>query len=247
MNTTYRVPGHDAYREEATRITSRFKHTLATALAGLFIHWSAEATIIDGGVSLGAGSFVKLTVPFTESDPDNTVGEDTFQTSNLYGFDEGQNIELTTDLAVNRLADGTGGGLLSGVLPAGTVVASHYIFFDPLGVEGQNGFVEFDSDVLGIISSRANLAASDFLINNGVTYLNPRARGLEAGDQAVIAGLRRINVGWAASSPGDFIRVLTAFSPGAAPGPGGGTIPAPATLALLVVGLVGMGYMRRKS
>ena len=154
---------------------------------------TVSATIVSGAVTGGqsltqGGTFVKLTVPFTNSDPDNTVGNDTFEDPNLYGFDEGQNIDISVDLAVDILADGMGGSSGSGIVPMGSTVASHYIFFDPAATTGgttQVGTVSFDSDIFGIITSTSNLAASDFLINTGVTYLNPTLRGLESGDSAI--------------------------------------------------------------
>jgi hypothetical protein len=204
-----------------------------------------SATIVSGAVTGGSsltqgGTFVKLTVPFSESNPVNTVGQNTFQTPNLYGFDEGQNIDITVDLAVNIVADGFGGSGGAGIVPTGSTVASHYIFFDPQNVTSQVGTVTFDSDIFGIITSTANLAASDFLVNTGVTYLNPGLRGLEAGDNVTITGLREITVDWSASTPGDYIRVLTDFSPGA-------VVPIPAAAWLFGSGLLGLiGIARRK-
>ncbi len=146
-----------------------------------FVAQPVSATVILGAVTGGGsfnqgGIFQKLVVPFTESDPDNTVGKNTFQDQNLYGFDEGQNIVITADLAVDILADGLGGGGGPGIVNQGSTVASHYIFFDPKGSATQMGSVTFDSAIFGIITSTGNLAASDFLINTGVNYLNPEFR-----------------------------------------------------------------------
>lgn len=130
-----------------------------------------------GMVTSGGGSFVKLSPGFTDSNPDNTVGNNTFDNLNLYGFDEDQNTTVMTNpLNVDILAS-TG---ISGSLTVGTVVASHYIFFDPLGSANQEGWVEFDSNILAIIGSTTNLANSDYLANTGVTYLNPGALTLLA-------------------------------------------------------------------
>jgi hypothetical protein len=206
----------------------------------------ASATIISGAVTGGAsfdqgGNFVKLAVPLTGSTPVNTVGNDTFQDPNLYGFDEGQNLTTTSTLEVNDLADGLGGGSGPGTIPSGVTLASHYVFFDPEATTTQVGTISFDSDVFGVITSSENLLASDFLIPTGINYLNPGNRGLEAGDNVTITGLQTITVDWLAFSPGDYIRVLTAFSPA------GTVVPIPAAVWLFGSSLVGLiGISRRK-
>jgi len=201
---------------------------------------NANATIMTGDVTTGSGSFYKLSPGFTDSTPDNTVGDNTFQNPNLYAFDEDQNTAvLNTALNVDILAS-TG---LTGSLAVGTIVASHYVFFDPAGSTHQVGWVDFDSDILAIITSTGNLAASDYLANTGVTYLNPSLRGLESGDHVSVAAgnTKRLNVDWTASTPGDYVRVLTTYSPAAA-----GTIPEPGTLALLGLGLAGLRFGRKQ-
>jgi len=102
------------------------------------------------------------------------------------------------------------------------------------------GTVNFDSDVLAIITSTTNLAASDFLEKTGVNYLSPSLRGLEAGDSVTISGTRQILFDTTASSPGDYVRVLTAFSPAAA------LTPEPAAPLLLGTGLLAIGVGRRR-
>ena len=197
----------------------------------------AGATIIGGAVTGGTalsagGTFVKLTVPLANPfGPPNSVGNDNFQSPDLYGFDEDQNILLTAPLIVN---------VGSSPIPAGTTVASHYIFFDPGPTQQVIGTVNFDSDVLGIITTTNDLAASDFLANTGVNYLNPGARGLEAGDSVAISGAQQIRFDTFASSPGDYVRVLTAFSPSAA------AVPEPGSMTLLSGGLLTVMYMFRK-
>jgi len=177
------------------------------ALLALVIPLTATVT---GGAVIGEsttpkGVFVKLTVPLANpSGPANSVGQDTFNTPNLYAFDEDQNINLKSDLATD---------VGQNPIPAGKVVASHYIFFDPGPGTEVFGVVEFDSPVLAIITGTGTLAASDFLANTGVNYLNPSARGLEPGDYVTISDKKQITFHTVASSPGDYVRVLTEFSP----------------------------------
>ena len=221
----------------------KLSSVIAAGLLSLASH-QVSATIVSGVVTGGSsfnngGVFVKLGVPFTESTPDNTVGDNNFNDFNLYGFDESQNINLAADLTIDILADGIGGGSGSGVISAGTIIASHYIFFDPASLRTQIGDITFDSNILGIITSSANLNDSDFLANTGVNYLSPGLRGLEGGDTVSITGLDTLSVNWSAGSPGDYIRVLTATSPSA--------VPVPAAVWLFGSGLVGLvGVARRR-
>lgn len=210
----------------------------------------ASATIVSGTAQIvnhhspNNSGFVKLFVPFNNPHPahsTNTVGNNNFNTNKLYGFDEDQNILLATNLMVDQLADGSGGQSGAGSIAAGTMVASHYVFFDPKvrnPLIHQKGTVTFDADILGIITTRSKLDDSDVLANTSVTYLNPGLRGLESGDSADITGLRTMSVNWHAGSPGDYVRVLTAYSPGA--------VPAPPMIALFGLGLIGLGWMSRK-
>jgi len=165
---------------------------------------------VSGGAVIGEspepkGQFIKLNIPLGNPfGPANSVGENTFESPNLYAFDEDQNItlkkDLNTDVGLNPI-------------PAGRVVASHYVFFDPRSGTEIVGVVDFNSHVLAIITSTDNLAASDFLANTGIRYLSPSARGLESGDYVTISGPNQIMFHTVASNPGDYVRVLTEFSP----------------------------------
>jgi hypothetical protein len=177
----------------------------------------ARATIIGGAVTGGnsltaKGVFKKLTPPLSNPHgATNSVGNDTFNDPNLYGFDENQNFIGAAPLHVDVSRNG-----LPGVIPARTEVASHYVFFDPVNTPHQIGYVDFDGEILAIITSRFNLISSDFLARTSVNYLSPTKRGLEADtDSARIDPNHpnRLLVNWAASSPGDYIRVLTVHSP----------------------------------
>lgn len=162
-----------------------------------------SATVIDGKIlrQNGNGAFVKLKtdVPFD-------VGADNFDTDHLYAFDEDQNITLVEPIRVDI-------GAPRGAIPAGTVVASHYVFFDSLsGIH--IGTVDFDAPILGVAAYQDTMGATDFLANTRVNYISTELRGLEEGDQVWIDedNPNRLWVYWAGSSPGDYIRVFTAQS-----------------------------------
>ncbi len=164
----------------------------------------AAATVLGGAVTGGSAAGAGFEV--LAAGEGLVVGDDTFQRPGLYAFDEDQNITLDRDLRVD----------IGAVIARGTVVASHYVFFDPGPGTSQKGWVEFDSVVLGIATETPTLRATDFLANTDVIYLSPGLRGLEWEDRVWIDPDNpfRIRVDWIASTPGDYIRVFTAKSPG---------------------------------
>lgn len=223
--------------------TLPFKPTVAAAAVALALSIAlpstGSATIIGGSVTGGTaftngGVFQKLTPPLSNPfGAPNSVGNNTFQSNNLFGFDEDQNIVLAAPLTVDIVASGPL------TLATGTIVASHYIFFDPGPSRSIVGTVDFDADVIAIITSLDNLTGSDFLANTGVNYLSPGLRGLESGDSVTISGPRQILFDTTASTPGDYVRVLTAFSPTA--------VPEPSTIAVIGAGLIGLVASRRRA
>ena len=186
----------------------------AAALAAL----PAQAGVVSGNVTGGnaGGSFVELSPA-----PGFTVGNNNQQNPNLNAFDEVQNLTLAADVA--------------GIM-AGTRVSSHYVFFDPQPSRSIVGNVTFDGAILAVITATGDLLASDALFGRpGVTYLNPAARGLEAGDTFSVVG-NTLGVNWTASSPGDYIRVLTAAAG-----------PEPGIWAMLLFGFFATGSALRNS
>jgi hypothetical protein len=112
-----------------------------------------SGAILDGAIlqQSGQGRFIVLDAsqPFA-------VGQDHFDDDNLYAFDEAQMITLTRALAVDI------GGTPEGVLPIGTELASHYVFFDSVQ-SSHFAYVVFDAPILGVATRQATLAASDDL------------------------------------------------------------------------------------
>jgi hypothetical protein len=96
------------------------------------------------------------------------------------------------------------------------VVVSHNVFFD-LTSGAMSGTINLDSAVVAILSSTKTLAASDFLISNGVEYVKHGNRSLEGIDKVEIVDSRNIRMRLFAASPGDYVRVLKLYSPGATP------------------------------
>lgn len=165
---------------------------------------AAGAVVLDGEILQqdGNGQFMKL-----KTDTPFSVGQDNFNTDHLYAFDEDQNIELERAIRVD-----IGGEV--GIIPGGTTVASHYVFFDSYsGIH--YGYVYFDAPILGVAAYQDTMAATDFLANTDVNYISTELRGLEDGDRVWIdpEDPHKLFVYWAGSSPGDYIRVFTARSP----------------------------------
>lgn len=141
-------------------------------------------------------------------------------------FIESENLTLSVGLPVDVTAAGTVdalGDLTPGVIPAGTLLNSYFLFSDPVGntASTYEGFVEFDQPILGVIVTRDNLAASDLLVGNpGTTYGDFPARNLELGansDRVVLSVSRfRLGFRFSTSSAADHVRVITAPTPGAA-------------------------------
>ncbi len=195
------------------------KTRLSTAaIAAFAVAGSANAAIVTG--ELTGGSAFNNGGVFQEFTP-TTVGNNHQQSNNLFAFNENQAVALAADV---------------GGVTAGTVVDSHYVFFDPGPSRRGIGYVDFNSEILGVLITRADMDATDALLGLGsVNYVSVNLRGLENADSFNVVG-NRLNIDWTASRPGDYVRVLTATA-----------VPEPASWAMLIggFGLVG-GAMRRR-
>lgn len=211
-------------------------------LAFLAITTNTPASIVNGNITSGGGAWT-----FINNPAGLTVGNDTYQDSNLYGFNETQNVIINQDITGytqwNWLNNSSTD--ISVAIATGTEVASHYIFFDPAGFETIEGWVDFDAEVLAIIVDTNTLSLTDSLMNTSVTYLNPGLRGLENWQDWVRvdpANANRIDLRLRASSPGDYIRVLTRHSIIAA-----AAVPEPSIILMMGFGLLGLGLIRRQT
>jgi hypothetical protein len=170
----------------------------------------------------------------------------------IHGWDELQAHLLTEDVVVDIEAPGTYTNLVSlgtFVIPMGTLLSSHLLYFDPALDSSRTATFTFDSPIIGVIvrngTSDADdrLLATDFLGHPNTTY--PGAfyaqRGLEMeGAESVTSSADRLTLTafLTAGDPGDQIRVLTSAS-------GDTVIPEPATSLLIGGGLVAASLLRR--
>ena len=201
----------------------------------------ATATSVDvttGGVSYVIGT--PEPIPFT------LIGNN-YNVPVLYVWDEVQNFVLPGDLYVDRVFDDTAdfiGSDSSGYyIKPGTIVSSHYVQWDPVSGSVQ-ATLGFDSQIFAFITADQKLSDSDSWLGlSGINYGDFTARGLESNDITNFNG-SNVDINWSASNPGDWTRLLTAYSPGGGEPPTG--VPEPATMLLLGSGLIGLVGFRRK-
>lgn len=160
-------------------------------------------------------------------------------------WNEKQNVTLTEDLAVDRVFDESADfvSFYSGNwhLEAGTIVSSHYVQWDPATGTGRvTGTISADSQIFAFIFEDQKLFQTDALLGlDGVDYNDFALRGLEPGDVTDFDG-ESVEIDWTAGSPGDWTRLITAYSPAAA------AVPVPAAGGLLALGLAALAWLRRR-
>ena len=216
---------------------------------------TATATIIGFGETTGGandctstGTACSIATPGGSPPIPNPIKKDP-NNGTLLVWDEQQNVELELDLLVDRVADenasfvmGDGNGGFK--ILAGTIVSSHYAQWDPepLGDPRIDTTLLFDSDIFAFITEDGKLFGSDEALGlPGFDYADFGLRGLESGDTTEFGeDLTKVEISWAATSPGDWTRIITAFSPAAV-----ASVPEPSTLMLFSIGLLGAGLVKR--
>ena len=148
-------------------------------------------------------------------------------------------VDRVFDLSASFVGSDAGGLFLE----VGTIISSHYFQWDPGNGSANrvDATVNTDSQVFAFITKTKKLSNSDALLGlPGLDYANFVNRGLESGDTTVFNG-GAVDLSWRASSPGDWTRMITAFSPAA-------VVPVPAAFWLFGSGLLGLiGFARRKA
>ncbi len=206
---------------------SRAKASLALGLMvclGVGSVASADITGVSGPMSTRGVAAMEIAAPAFAT---NAAATNEAQ----QGFNEQQDILLTTDVAVD-------GGMIS----SGTWVSSHMIFLNNPGggrITHNDVVWTFDGDVLGVMSNSnggLEMASTSILGSTTTTYPGStfNARGFEGNDDYTISG-NTLTVDMTVTQPGDWIRVVTA-SP----------VPAPGAALLAAFGLPIAGLAKRR-
>ena len=164
-------------------------------LIGLLIA-AMVPTVVLAAVAGTTGGAVAVPAPASVGQGD--VENDT----DILAFSEAQGVTLPAGVTVDIRVPGSylGGALPAPVVaPAGLVVNSHLLHFDPIGqppagsATVTSGSVTFDSSVVAIIATKRTLDATDRLLGApGTAYPLPKlaARGIEGRGRVSLSGDR---------------------------------------------------------
>lgn len=211
-------------------------------IISLVLSMGANATLVSISGCSGANSCEITDAPPNPVQPNPNNGV-------LLAWDEVQNFTLTSDLRVDRVFDATAPFITATgdgdfLIAAGTVVSSHYVQWDPGNGSGSTvqATIELDSQVFAFITADQNLFDSDASLGlPGFDYNDFDLRGLETGDTTVFNG-PNTDINWFASSPGDWTRLITAFSPGGVPPE---HVPLPGAFGLFIIGVLSLAKTAR--
>lgn len=157
------------------------------------------------------------------SPPPSVVFNDFESSSTIHMFTEQTSYPLpsnvTVDITKPGLYGGSGGSgysISSTVLPAGTAVDCHFVFFDPVGSQNStvSGSITVGAKILGIICTKSSLDNSDSILGMpGTRYDTGRnARQFEKNAEVVTLSedMRTVTINrWHSTYPGENMRIVT--------------------------------------
>jgi hypothetical protein len=194
-------------------IASLLAIATAAALTSTAPAAQAHITGVSGGITFQGGEPPSLDI--------NAIStNDTVPGYNAFAYDERENVALTAPLSLDAHGDGAynvPSDLNGGTVPAGTIVDSHLVHADdtpniPIGTNIiTDGTMTFDTPVLGVVASDANLVASDVLGNPGTTFATADREAdiaKPALDTFSIAG-NTVTVHFLTRAAADELRVIT--------------------------------------
>ena len=111
-----------------------------------------------------------------------------------------------------------------------------YIFFDPENAASIFANITFDAPITGVFFQKADLDGSNATYGApGINYGTSLLIGLEPRDLFTVSG-NVLTIDWRAIDPGDHVRVFTQVT----------QVPEPETYALMMAGLVAVGFIARR-
>ena len=162
--------------------------------------------LIGGGAITALASIVAVGGDAVELTLNNVCEGQNENDTHIPAFDENQCITLTNDLVTDQ-----------GVIPAGTEVSCHIARFDPANPPiTLEGGIRFDAPILGVISTSADLNASDDPCGlDTTTYCQEAFRGLEPtqADAYQRAGECGLKVRMEVTEHQDQVRIITECCP----------------------------------
>jgi hypothetical protein len=227
---------------------------IAVSVSSIVLAFGGAAHATLTGFTDLPGSQAVAYVKGTPVAGDFTLVANGYNDDTLYVWDEQQNVVLPSNLRVDRVFDDAApyitGSSGNYEIVAGTTVSSHYVQWDPQGSRDVLARLQFDSEIFAFITADGKLADSDALLGLArIDYSDFGNRGLESGDDTDWVGDNTVvEIDWTASNPGDWTRLITAFSPTAEdpPGPGPNVIPVPGAMVLGSLGASLVGVLRRR-
>jgi PEP-CTERM motif len=224
------------------------------AALGFALFVPAQAAVLSGTAAYSSGSACSGGVAISTSTPSSIGSTATNANCLIRAFDEAQGTALTSALLNDPIDLTLGSGIKTtsgGSLASGTVVNSHLINFQPsagilAGGQTVTGSITFANNILAVVYSNLGLTANqgflntDYLHQAATTYGYNQFFGVETNAErsfTVSGNTLNFTLGGYYSSAilrdMDNLRVLT-------------EVPAPASIALLGLGGLGLFFMRRK-